>query len=452
MNSIDNSWIKLPRSFTNWQWYEDTNMVQLYLYLLLSANLEDCTRKGISIRRGEYFGSLSRMIEETGLTMQTLRTCLSNLQKTHEIKYKKLKKGRIIILADFNKFQPIGIDEANPNWIKLYRNIRDWQWFQHPSMVHILVHIMIKGAPEVQSNGKLLWQLSTSYRVLSSETGISMRTIRTCIEKLKKSGEIGVSFFPTHQISVITLCAYDSYKATNTQGNTMLTQSQHKNELGCDTPMTGKATHPNDSITSCDYGSYKANNAQGNTMLTQYQHDTNMILGDNLTQYQHDTNTKVTTLKEYKNIRIKDISSSPSPARARKVDFVEISELGEGEKENEQKKVGKENFYDLLKGNVNWQMAIAKKFHLERQSEVVRKLEDFQLDLTCRGREEHKSLQDCMEHFNDWLEINLRMEKKEKSTQSPYAPQNSTHVQKERWPGEYYIPKSSEGGIYDGKI
>lgn len=441
MNNIDNSWIKLPRSFTNWQWYEDTNMVQLYLYLLLSANLEDRIRKGISIRRGEYIGSLSRMIEETGLTMQTLRTCLSNLQKTHEIKYKKLKKGRIIILVDFNKFQPIGIDETNPNWIKLYRNIRDWQWFQHPSMVHILVHIMIKGAPEVQSNGKLLWQLSTSYRVLSSETGISIRTIRTCIEKLKKSGEIGVSFFPTHQISIITLCDYDSYKATNTQGNTMLTQRQHKNKLGCDTPMTGKATHPNERVNICDYGSYKAANTQDNTMLTQYQHDTNMISGDNLTQYQHDTNIKVTTTKEYKKERIKEDSSSFSHARTREnFDFFE-SEKSE-QKENEQKKVEKESFYDMMKQNEHWLAAMSKKFHVA-VSQIAAKVDEFKLDLICRGRDEHQTLQDCMGHFNDWFEINIRMNKRNQTEANPLQT-------KERWTGELFVPKSSEGGIYEG--
>lgn len=294
MSSIDNSWIKLPRSFTSWQWYEDTNMVQLYLYLLLSANLEDRTKKGVSIRRGEYIGSLSRMVSETGLTIQTLRTCLSNLQKTHEIKYKKLKKGRIIILVDFNKFQPIGVDETNPSWIKLYRNIRDWKWFQYPFMVHILVHIMMKGEPVIQPNGNLLWQLSTSYRTLNNETGISLRSIRTCIEKLKKTGEIAVSFFPTHQISVITLSDYDSYKAANTQGNTKLTQYQHKNELDCDTPVTGAATHLISDVTSCNNDSYKAINTQANTMLTQYQHDTNTILGDNPTQCQHNANTMLT--------------------------------------------------------------------------------------------------------------------------------------------------------------
>ena len=440
IEGIDNSWIKLPRSFTSWRWYEDTNMVQLYMYLLLSANLEDRTRKGISIKRGEYIGSLSKMIEDTGLTMRNLRTCLANLQKTHEIKYKKLKKGRIIILVDFNKFQPIGIDETNPNWIKLYRHIRDWQWFQHPSMVHILVHIMLKGAPEVQANGKLLWQFSTSYRTLSSETGISIRTIRTCIEKLKKSGEIGVSFFPTHQISVITLSDYDSYEAANTQADTMLTQYRHKKELVCDTPVIGEVTHLNGDVNVCDYDSYEAANTQADTMLTHYRPDTNMILDEKPTQYRHDTDTKVTTLKEYKKERIKESSSSFSHVRAREnFDFSESEQ-----KENEQKKVEKESFYDLMKQNGHWLDAMSKKFHVD-VVQIVAKVDEFKLDLICRGRDEHPTLQNCMSHFNDWLEINVRMSKRNIQEASPLKT-------KERWEGELFVPKSSEGGVYEGRF
>ena len=440
IEGIDNSWIKLPRSFTSWRWYEDTNMVQLYMYLLLSANLEDRARKGISIKRGEYIGSLSKMIEDTGLTMRNLRTCLANLQKTHEIKYKKLKKGQIIILVDFNKFQPIGIDETNPNWIKLYRHIRDWQWFQHPSMVHILVHIMLKGAPEVQANGKLLWQFSTSYRTLSSETGISIRTIRTCIEKLKKSGEIGVSFFPTHQISVITLSDYDSYEAANTQADTMLTQYRHKKELVCDTPVIGEVTHLNGDVNVCDYDSYEAANTQADTMLTQYRHDTDMILGEKPTQYRHDTDTKVTTLKEYKKERIKESSSSFSHVRAREnFDFSESEQ-----KENEQKKVEKESFYDLMKQNGHWLDAMSKKFHVD-VVQIAAKVDEFKLDLICRGRDEHPTLQNCMSHFNDWLEINVRMSKRNIQETSPLKT-------KERWEGELFVPKSSEGGVYEGRF
>lgn len=121
MNIADNSWIKLPRNFVNWSWYHDANMVQLYLYLLLNANVYDVKYNDITIKRGECLVSLNTLSKETGISLKSLRTSLARLQRTKEIEYKKLKHGRIIILVDFNKFQPVGIDENAPDWIKLYR-------------------------------------------------------------------------------------------------------------------------------------------------------------------------------------------------------------------------------------------------------------------------------------------------------------------------------------------
>lgn len=40
MNPLNNSWIKLPRSFTSWRWYHDSKMVHVFLYFLLQANVK----------------------------------------------------------------------------------------------------------------------------------------------------------------------------------------------------------------------------------------------------------------------------------------------------------------------------------------------------------------------------------------------------------------------------
>ena len=142
--NTDNSWIKLPRMFMNWQWYQNTNMVHLYLYLLLNANIENKLYFGISIQRGECLVSLSTLSRDTGISRDSVKRYLKKLKDTKDISYKKLSKGRIIVLLDFDKFQPVGIDEPTPNWIKLYRKICDWQWYQDAKMVHLFVHLMLK--------------------------------------------------------------------------------------------------------------------------------------------------------------------------------------------------------------------------------------------------------------------------------------------------------------------
>lgn len=88
MNIVDNSWIKLPRNFVNWSWYHDANMVQLYLYLLLNANVYDVKYNDITIKRGECLVSLNTLSKETGISLKSLRTSLADA-KDQEIIFLK---------------------------------------------------------------------------------------------------------------------------------------------------------------------------------------------------------------------------------------------------------------------------------------------------------------------------------------------------------------------------
>ena len=445
MNIVDNSWIKLPRNFVNWSWYHDANMVQLYLYLLLNANVYDVKYNDITIKRGECLVSLNHLSKETGISLQKLRTGLTRLQRTKEIEYKKLQNGRIIVLVDFNKFQPIGIDEAAPDWIKLYRKICDWGWYHEPNMVHLYVYFMLKAKLVINNDSRSeAWQLNSTLRLLTKATGISEKSIRTCLARLQRTGEI--SYLPgvAHKQSVITLCNYDSYQAAKISTNTVLTQERHNN--------IGSVSEHNNSqisaqkerdITRCNYDSYQATKNSTNTVLTQEQHSSNTVL----TQEQHSSNTALTTLKEYKNKRIKEIKNIDDDiAHVREGDFVEVLEVTEVEKENEQKKSNKENFADLVKSETTWLTAIQKKFKLLTSEAVKNKVDEFEIELVCRGKDKHEDMKDFKCHFCDWLEKNLR------TINQPQASNRSPSPTSERWSGEKFVPKSSEGGIYEGNF
>lgn len=53
-------------------------------------------------------------------------------------------------------------------------------------------------------------QLVTSIRELAEQCGLSVRTTRTCIERLKSTHQITQS--STHQSTIITVCKYDTYQ------------------------------------------------------------------------------------------------------------------------------------------------------------------------------------------------------------------------------------------------
>ena len=445
MNIADNSWIKLPRNFVNWSWYHDANMVQLYLYLLLNANVYDVKYNDITIKRGECLVSLNHLSKETGISLQKLRTGLTRLQRTKEIEYKKLQNGRIIVLVDFNKFQPIGIDEAAPDWIKLYRKICDWGWYHEPNMVHLYVYFMLKAKLVINNDSRSeAWQLNSTLRLLTKATGISEKSIRTCLARLQRTGEI--SYLPgvAHKQSVITLCNYDSYQAAKISTNTVLTQERHNNiESVSEHNNSQISAQKERGITLCNYDSYQATKNLTNTVLTQEQHSSNTVL----TQEQHSSNTALTTLKEYKNKRIKEIKNIDDDiAHVREGDFVEVLEVTEVEKENEQKKSNKENFADLVKSETTWLTAIQKKFKLLTSEAVKNKVDEFEIELVCRGKDKHEDMKDFKCHFCDWLEKNLR------TINQPQASNRSPSPTSERWSGEKFVPKSSEGGIYEGNF
>ena len=434
MNIVDNSWIKLPRNFVNWSWYHDANMVQLYLYLLLNANVYDVKYNDITIKRGECLVSLNHLSKETGISLQKLRTGLTRLQRTKEIEYKKLQNGRIIVLVDFNKFQPIGIDEAAPDWIKLYRKICDWGWYHEPNMVHLYVYFMLKAKLVINNDSRSeAWQLNSTLRLLTKATGISEKSIRTCLARLQRTGEI--SYLPgvAHKQSVITLCNYDSYQAAKISTNTVLTQERHNNiESVSEHNNSQISAQKERDITLCNYDSYQATKNSTNTVLT---------------QEQHSSNTALTTLKEYKNKRIKEIKNIDDDiAHVREGDFVEVLEVTEVEKENEQKKSNKENFADLVKSETTWLTAIQKKFKLLTSEAVKNKVDEFEIELVCRGKDKHEDMKDFKCHFCDWLEKNLR------TINQPQASNRSPSPTSERWSGEKFVPKSSEGGIYEGNF
>ena len=429
--NTDNSWIKLPRMFMNWQWYKNTNMVHLYLYLLLNANIEDKYYFGISIQRGECLVSLSTLSRDTGISRDSIKRYLKKLQATKEISYRKLSKGRIIVLLDFNKFQPTGTDDPVPDWIKLYRKIGDWEWYQDAKMVHLFVHLMLKASFMDGRGLSDSWQLCTSLRVLSKETGLSLQNIRSCIGKLQRTGEITFRTLPTHQQSIITICNSDSYQASKRQ--TAPIAPQLRPDAAPIEECTVLKIENNDISTQ--------QNCNVSDRITDVYDDAKRQTAPIAPQLRPNCAPMPPQLRPYlKNIRNKESKKINNNARAHEEDFVDFSEE-KTSKENQQKKVEKESFLSLSLHDDVWLGAIKKKFALKSIEEVKDKVENFDLDHICRGNKEHKDIVDYKSHFCDWLKFNLMEQSPRKRKSTPNA---------ERWEGEKFVPKSSEGGIYNG--
>jgi len=102
---MSTGWIKLHRQMLDWEWYDDINVMRLFLHCLLRANHKAKKWRGIDIARGQFYTSLDSLSDETGLTPMQLRTCFSKLQTTGEITSSGMARGRMITVVQYDLYQ-----------------------------------------------------------------------------------------------------------------------------------------------------------------------------------------------------------------------------------------------------------------------------------------------------------------------------------------------------------
>ena len=88
-----------------WRWYHNSTMVHLWVNLLISAREEDGWHGMIEVKKGQVITSLSKLSAETGISIRKIRTCLSNLLKSGEIKEMTNNHYRIITIIDYDMYQ-----------------------------------------------------------------------------------------------------------------------------------------------------------------------------------------------------------------------------------------------------------------------------------------------------------------------------------------------------------
>ena len=98
-------WIKLHRSITKWQWYQDPSVRMVFEHLLLMANFQDTPYKNILVKKGQVKTTIRSLAKETGLSQQQVRTAISKLKSTHDITTESTNQFTIITIANYIFYQ-----------------------------------------------------------------------------------------------------------------------------------------------------------------------------------------------------------------------------------------------------------------------------------------------------------------------------------------------------------
>lgn len=106
--------------------------------------------------------------------------------------------------------------DLSQGFIALFRQFLKWEWFTDVNTCHFFQYCLLRANKQSSSwRGQKIkrGQFISSLNNMSKETGLTISQIRTCINKLSKTGEIANE--TTNQNSIITVKKYNEYQGVN---------------------------------------------------------------------------------------------------------------------------------------------------------------------------------------------------------------------------------------------
>ena len=106
-------YIKLHRSILKWEWWQDENTRTVFLYLLLMANWESKTYRGIEIPVGSLITSRNKLCANLKMSERKVRTALDHLQETGEIKIEATNRYSLVSIVNWELYQMSDSEATN---------------------------------------------------------------------------------------------------------------------------------------------------------------------------------------------------------------------------------------------------------------------------------------------------------------------------------------------------
>lgn len=114
----DGGFVKLYRSLTKWEWYQDYPTFKVFTHLLIVANHRQEKWRGVTIKRGQKLTSYSKLAMECGLSIKQVRTAISNLKRTGELAYETTSRYGIATIINYSTYQAKGTRAGTQKAVK----------------------------------------------------------------------------------------------------------------------------------------------------------------------------------------------------------------------------------------------------------------------------------------------------------------------------------------------
>lgn len=113
-------------------------------------------------------------------------------------------------------------------WIKLHRQIVDWEWYTDHNTFRVFIHLLLTANHKDKKYRGIelkAGSIVTSRDILAIATGLSVRQVRTALDKLKTTNELTIK--TSSQGTIIEIVNYSKYQVeTNEMTNERPTSDQ----------------------------------------------------------------------------------------------------------------------------------------------------------------------------------------------------------------------------------
>ena len=103
-------------------------------------------------------------------------------------------------------------------WIKLHRQIVDWEWYTDHNTFRVFIHLLLTANHKDKKYRGIelkAGSIVTSRDILAIATGLSVRQVRTALDKLKTTNELTIK--TSSQGTIIEVVNYAKYQLTTNE-------------------------------------------------------------------------------------------------------------------------------------------------------------------------------------------------------------------------------------------
>ena len=105
-------------------------------------------------------------------------------------------------------------------WIKIHRKIMDWEWKSEPNMIALWIDLLCRAnhAPHRWQGVDVdRGQCVVGLKSLSVSTGLSVKSVRTCLDRLKSASQVAIE--SNNRYSLVSIINYDGYQCSDAEQN-----------------------------------------------------------------------------------------------------------------------------------------------------------------------------------------------------------------------------------------